>query len=148
MSMQSQEKNMRRLADLLSRDLGYIWGERENGPNGDKKMFLNTGKTFLRALAKDLGFVEYKVSANPGGIAVSGECTLIGMWPGGNSGLYVQLSQPCYQKENALLYRTVRHINDYSGGRNQYITRRELKTLSYSQLMNRLADGICDERAA
>ena len=49
MSVQSQEKNMRKLADLLSRDLSYIWGERESGPNGDKKVFLNTGKTFLRA---------------------------------------------------------------------------------------------------
>ena len=47
MSVQSQEKNMRQLADLLSRDLSYIWGERENGPNGDKKVFLKTGKTFL-----------------------------------------------------------------------------------------------------
>lgn len=47
MSVQSQEKNMRKLAELLSHDLGYIWGERESGPNGDKKTFLKTGKTFL-----------------------------------------------------------------------------------------------------
>ena len=45
---------MRKLAELLSHDLGYIWGEKEGGPNGDKKVFLNTGKAFLRALAKDL----------------------------------------------------------------------------------------------
>ncbi len=79
MSVQSQEKNMRKLANLLSRDLSYIWGERESGPKGDKKVFLNTGKTFLRALAKDLGLKEYNVSANPGGIAVSGDCSLIGV---------------------------------------------------------------------
>ena len=79
MSVQSQEKNMRKLAGLLSHDLSYIWGEREGGPNGDKKVFLNTGKTFLRALAKDLGLVEYKVSDCPGGIAVPGECSLIGL---------------------------------------------------------------------
>ena len=146
MSVKSQETNMRRLAGLLSQDLGYIWGEREAGPSGAKKTFLNLGKVFLRALAKDLAFMEYKVSANPGGIAVSGDCSLIGMWA--DSGLYVQLSQPCYQKENVLLYRTVCHIKDYSGGRNQYITRWELESLSYKQFLDRLADGICHERAA
>lgn len=37
MSIQSQENRMRKLARLLSSDLGYIWGERESGPNGAKK---------------------------------------------------------------------------------------------------------------
>lgn len=146
MAVKSQERNMRKLADLLGRDLGYIWGNREGGPNGDKKVFLNTGKTFLRALAKDLGFVESKVSANPGGIAVSGDCSLIGMWE--HSGLYINIGQLCCDRERVMYYRTVRHIKDYSGGRNQYITRRELETLSYSQLLNLLADGVHDERAA
>ena len=92
MSHKSQEKNMRKLADLLGRDLSYIWGERESGPNGDKKVFLNTGKTFLQALSKDLGLQEVSVSSNPGGIAVSGESTLMGMWQ--TNGLYVQFSSP------------------------------------------------------
>lgn len=146
MLVKSQEANMRKLARLLGRDLSYLWGACECGPNGDKKVFLNTGRAFLRALAKDLIFAEYKVSVNPGGIAVSGDCSLIGMWA--DSGLYVQLSQPCCQRENVLLYRTVCHIKDYSGGRNQYITRRELESLSYGQFLDRLADGICHERAA
>ena len=90
MSHKSQEKNMRKLAGLLGRDLSYIWGEREGGPNGDKKVFLNTGKVFLRALAKDLGLQDVSVTSNPGGIAVSGGCTLMGMWQ--TNGLYVQLS--------------------------------------------------------
>lgn len=55
MSMKSQENNMRRLAILLKQNLSYIGGERECGPNGAKKAFLNLGKVFLRALAKDLG---------------------------------------------------------------------------------------------
>lgn len=148
MSVKSQEKNMRKLADLLGRNLGYIWGEREGGPNGDKKVFLNTGKAFLRALARDLGFTEFDVSANPAGIAVSGDCSLIGMWAGGNSGLYINIGQLCCDRERVMYYRTVRHIKDYSGGHNQFVTRRELETLSCGQLLNRLADGICDERAA
>ena len=74
MSVKSQESNMRRLSMLLSHDLSFIGGERECGPNGSKKAFLNTGKAFLRALARDLGLHDVTVSANSGGIAVSGEC--------------------------------------------------------------------------
>lgn len=80
MSNKSQELNMRRLAALLSQDLSYIGGERECGPNGAKRTFLNVGKTFLRALAKDLCLHDVTVRSNAGGIAVSGECCLYGMW--------------------------------------------------------------------
>ena len=76
MSIKSQEGHMRQLALLLTTDLGCIFGERESGPNGSKKAFLNVGKVFLRALAKDLGLHEVTVSANSGGIAVSGTCSL------------------------------------------------------------------------
>ena len=120
MSHKSQEKNMRKLAGLLSQDLSYIWGERESGPNGAKKQFLSTGRTFLRELGKDLGLRDAKASARPGGIAVSGDCTLIGMWQ--TNGLYVQLSQPCFDRERVLLYRTIRHSRDYTGGRDPYLT--------------------------
>ena len=34
MSIKSQEANMRKLAGLLSQNLSYVRGERENGPNG------------------------------------------------------------------------------------------------------------------
>lgn len=150
MSVKSQEYNMRKLADLLSHDLSYIWGEREGGPNGGKKEFLNTGKVFLRALAKDLGLQEYKVSADPGGIAVCGECSLIGMWNG--NGIYIMVTQSCFAMESMVLYREVRYIRDYSGGRNRFLPRDGLKTMSYSQLLNVFRtlrkDGVPDERAA
>ncbi len=150
MSLKSQEANMRKLADLLSRDLSYIWGERESGPNGDKKEFLNTGKAFLRTMAKDLGLLEYKVSANPGGIAVCGECTLIGMWNGG--GIYIMVTQSCFAMESMVLYREVRNIKDYSGGRNRFLPRDGLKTMSYGQLLDVFRmlrkDGIRYEWAA
>jgi len=137
MSHRSQEKNMRKLADLLGRNLSYIWGERESGPNGDKKVFLDTGRVFLRALGKDLGLRESTVSANPGGIAVSGDCSLIGMWQG--NGLYVQLSQPCCDRERVMLYRTVRHSRDYTGGHDLYLARRDLEEMAYSDLLCVLA---------
>lgn len=137
MSVKSQETNMRRLADLLSQDLGYIGGERECGPNGAKKTFLNLGKVFLRALAKDLGLRDARITSNPAGIAVSGDCSLIGMWE--NGGIYIQLSQPCYDKKRVLLYRTVRHTRDYTGGRNQFLTVDDLQKLSYPALLDRFS---------
>ncbi len=137
MSHKSQEKNMRRLAELLGQDLSYIWGENESGPNGAKKQFLNTGRTFLRALGKDLGLRDAEARSNPGGIAVSGESTLMGMWQ--TNGLYVQLSQLCCGGDNVLLYRSIRHSKDYTGGRNLYLTRRDLAEMSYPDLLFLLA---------
>lgn len=133
MSMQSQEKNMRKLADLLSRDLGYIHGERESGPNGDKKTFLKTGKTFLWNLSKDLKLCDSKTSTSPGGIAVSGECSLVGMWD--DVGICVQIGQPNYDRERVLLYRTVQSMDDRTGGQNHFLTLRDLQRMSYSQLL-------------
>ncbi len=137
MSLKSQETNMRRLAGLLSQDLSYIGGERECGPNGAKKTFLNLGKVFLRALSKDLGLRDTKVTSNPGGIAVSGECSLIGMWEG--NGIYIQLSRPCYDHKRVLLYRTVRHMKDYTGGHNNFLLVDDLRELSYSELLDILS---------
>ena len=135
MSFKSQEQNMRRLAALLSHNLSYVWGERESGPNGGKKIFLNLGKTFLRALAKDLGLRDVKVISNAGGIAVSGECYLYGMWE--ECGLFNCLEQPCVTQD-VLLFRSIRSLNDHQGGYNNYVTRSELATMSYQQLLNRL----------
>lgn len=137
MSHKSQEKNMRKLAELLGQDLSYIRGENESGPNGAKKQFLNTGWTFLRALGKDLGLRDAEARSDPGGIAVSGDCILIGMWQ--TNGLYVHLSQPCCDRERVLLYRTVRHSKDYTGGRSLYLTRRDLAEMSYPDLLFLLA---------
>lgn len=137
MSVKSQEANMRRLAGLLSRDLGYIWGENESGPNGDKKTFLNLGKVFLRALAKDLGLRDAKVTSSSGGIAVSGECSLIGMWEG--NGIYISLGQILSDRERVLLYRTARNIRDYSGGHNCFLTLDDLRNLSYPELLEQLS---------
>ena len=136
MSFQSQERSMRRLAELLSHDLGYIGGERESGPNGDKKVFLNVGKAFLRSLGKDLGLREVRVISNAGGIAVSGECYLNGMWEDG--GIHICIEQPSFMGENVLLYRTIRNMKDHKGGYNNFISRRELARMSYAELLERL----------
>lgn len=119
MSIQSQQKNMKTIYSLVSQNLGYIYGKRENGPNGAKKQFHTTSKAFLRALGNDLGFTEFKVTINSGGIAVSGEITLMGMWGDGN-GLYLQLFQSIKGNQD-FLFREIKNTKDYSGGRNQWL---------------------------
>ena len=156
MSVKSQESNMRRLSMLLSHDLSYAGANeavfhRACGPNGSKKAFLNTGKAFLRALARDLGLHDVTVSANSGGIAASGECTLIGMWE--TCGIYVCLYQSAGGGNDVLLYRTVRHCRDYKGGYNRFLSRRDLEGGSYVHLLETLSrlrkDRVDDnERAA
>lgn len=149
MSVKSQENNMRRLAELLGTNLSYIYGERESGPNGAKKTFLNVGKVFLRALAKDLELHDVKVSSNAAGIACSGECYLTGMWEDG--GIHICIEQPPFMSENVLLYRTVRNTRDHKGGYNHFIRRTELGTMNYPQLLERLGGlrrDVAYERAA
>lgn len=150
MSIKSQTNNMRRLAALLDFDLCDIHGKKECGPNGSKQVFLNVGKVFLRALARDLGLREVTVSSNAGGIVVSGDCSLIGMWESG--GLYVSISQHACGSGKVLLYRTVRHSRDYKGGYNHFITRHELEKWPYAHLLDVLCalrkDWEFDEQAA
>lgn len=137
MSVKSQENNMRRLADLLGQDLGYIWGEKESGPNGAKRTFLNVGRTFLRALAKDLGLRDAKITSNAAGIAVSGDCTLMGMWE--NGGIYVKIAQPTCGGELVLCYRTIRNLRDYSGGYNHWLRQEDLWDYSYDRLLSAIS---------
>lgn len=134
MSMQSQKKNMKIIHSLVSQNLGYIFGEHESGPNGAKKQFHTKSVAFLRALGRDLGFQECKVTNNYGGIAVSGEITLMGMWSGGN-GLYLQLSQSAMGWQS-FLYRQISHIKDYTGGRNQWLPVELFASGKYTELMD------------
>lgn len=130
---QKQEILMHRLGELLSHNLGYIYGERESGPNGEKKEFLDKGKRFLNQLGKDLNFTEMTVSKNPAGIAVSGEVTLMGMWGEGN-GLYIQLSEPCFGG-SCVLYRTIKHLKDYTGGYNNFLTTDYMRETEYCRMV-------------
>ena len=164
MSIKSQEGHMRQLALLLTTDLGCIFDERESGPNGSKKAFLNVGKVFLRALAKALAHhgqaaalnscsstaVAATGSANSGGIAVSGTCSLYGMWE--DRGIAVWIEQRLCADGKVLCYRTIRSSRDFKGGYNHFLTSSDLKTWSYPQLLETLSalrkDGCRYERAA
>lgn len=135
MSIKSQENNMRRIGELLGKDLSNIDGEKECGPNGDKKLFLHIGRVFLRALAKDLGLHNATVISNAAGLATSGECCLTGMW--GEGGVYVCLSQFTYGG-NAVLYRSVRNSRDHKGGCNHFLSYADFSRMSYTELLGGL----------
>lgn len=125
---------MKTIHGLVSQNLGYIFGERESGPNGAKKQFHTKTASFLRAFGRDLGFQECKVTNNYGGIAVSGEITLMGMWREGN-GLYLQLSQSAMGWQS-FLYRQISHMKDYTGGRNQWLPTELFASEKYAELMD------------
>jgi len=129
---------MKAIHNLVSQDLGYIFGDRESGPNGAKKVFHTKSKAFLRALGNDLGLKEFNVSNNYAGIAVSGEITLMGLWGDGN-GVYFQLSQSVMSQQS-FLYRHINHMKDYSGrgGRNQWMDSDLFATEDYEGLLGML----------
>ena len=84
--------------------------------------FEKLSKAALRELAKQLPFVESKVSFNKGGIAVSGDAHLMGMFENG-TGLYITINAP-WGGGNAMnfLYRTIKPMKDYTGGMNNYMS--------------------------
>lgn len=72
------------------------------------------GRKFLKELVSEVGIPAgtYDIRSNKGGMAVSGEVTLH------SERLYVQL----YENGNGveILFRTVRGLQDYSGGQNNF----------------------------
>ena len=137
MSIQTQKKNMRTIFQLISMELGYIYGENECGPNGAEKEFLSKSAAFLRTLGKDLDLKEMQVRTNPAGIAVSGDVTLHGMWNDG-SGIYFQINQPA-RPFNSFLYRSVKHMKDYTGGPNQWLPCDMFAGSGYEELIETLS---------
>jgi pyridoxal biosynthesis lyase PdxS len=105
-----QNKSLTKMAQIMStKDLSY----NEFG----KTEFKRTSTAALRQIAKDLGLKVCKASFNAGGIAVSGDATLMGLWQEGK-GIYVTISQGF--GGNRIMYRTITHMKDYTGGMNQW----------------------------
>ena len=136
MSVKTQEKHMQRLAVLVKQDLKYNFGPKESGFNGAKKEYLQTGKTFFRAMAKDLGFTQSKVYAMSGGIGVGGDVVLMGMWSEGN-GIYILLHENDFT--GCFMYRSIRHMKDYTGGHNRHLTHGSL-SWGYTALLERFLE--------
>ncbi len=132
MKLSAQEKRMGEIYNLLQQDLSYVYGERECGPNGIKKEFLQKAAAFLRQLGKDLGFTAKVIRSNPAGIAVSGEVTLYGAWSE-SGGLFFEITQSMGYP-HGLLYREIKHVEDSRGGHNQWLPLSILKNADYERL--------------
>ena len=133
MSLKTQTANMKALAELLSQDLGYIFGERESGPNGAKREFLTKGRAFLSALGRELGFAVQKVRTNKAGIAVSGEVTLRGLWEKGN-GIRVELTQDLIN-DDVLFFGPITGLNDHTHGFTVRLSLDRLRQANYASLL-------------
>lgn len=155
MSYKTQAANMKKLAELLSQDLGYIYGDRESGPNGAKRDFLIKGRVFMAALGKDLGLMEPEIRVNKAGIAVSGEIYLQGMWTK-QEGLHLWLEQPTIGN-NCICYRIItlkpdekktpnyhrvkgKEQKNYEHGHNNFIPISLLATGEYEALLDKLLE--------
>ena len=146
MSIRSQQQNMREISILVKQDLGYIYGDPEGRrPAGAKKMFLSKSQTLLRGLVKDLDFLEHKINTNPGGIAVSGEVSLYGMWSK-DKGIHIKIFQPIGQLTGCIMYRSISHIKDFTGGLNHYIRNDIFERADYNALLTtiRSMKGVAD----
>ena len=85
------------------------------------------GRKFLKELVSEVGIPNgtYDIRSNKAGIAVSGEVTLH------SERLYVQLSENGNGVE--ILFRTVRGLNDYTGGQNNFAGMAHLFTHSFER---------------
>jgi hypothetical protein len=106
--------NLRKLASLMTGK------ERPYYNESFKERFREIGTKALEELARVIGLKEYRVSFNPGGIAVSGDLILMGMWSEGN-GVYISMNKDFPGKPwGDVLYRSIKHMKDYTGGPNLY----------------------------
>ena len=100
-----------------------IDGYREDGKV--KATFGRLGKQAFKELAAYLGLKEYDVNFNKSGVAGSGDLTLMGMFSPGN-GIYISFSKDGFGP--GVLYRTIKHMKDYSGGTNNFFNESEFAT--------------------
>ena len=83
-----------------------------------KEKLHNIAEEFLKVLAASEGLTSVSIRRNPGGIAVSGEVTLL------SDLCYVQVSQAAFQQTRGglqVLIRGVRHLEDYEGLHNLWV---------------------------
>lgn len=85
-----------------------------------KQMFQQMGMKAMRRLASALKLKKFEVRFNAGGIAVSGDLTLHGMFDD-QIGVYITINKGLFSENGfSFLYRTVKGMEDYSGGSNNY----------------------------
>ena len=111
-------KNLRQLVYLMMSDEEGRYNEEF------KERFKAVGRKAMRELAtllelNEIGY-EIDIHFNPGGIAVSGDLTLMGMWSEGN-GVYITMNKDFPNTPwGQVLFRSIKHMKDYTGGPNNY----------------------------
>jgi hypothetical protein len=112
----STQAKLNKLVATLKTELSYNYD--------NKEAFKKAGLSAMRALAKEMGFTESRVSFNPGGIAVSGDHYIYGMFSEGE-GVMFTVSQGAFNN-HAGYCRHIKGLTDYSGGANVWIEHKEL----------------------
>lgn len=93
-----------------------------------KKSFKRLSKSFLKELSTRLNPKDCKISFNEGGIAVSGDATLMCMITE-DKGIYININQSMGSPR--FLYRTISHMKDYTGGHNNYISPSKMNDIDF-----------------
>lgn len=96
----------------------YLANQYSDWEDEFKASFSQKGKKMFRKLGQRLNLDPLVVSYNRAGVACSGDLLLMGMR--GNVGIYVSLNLDGLRP--GVLYRTIKHIKDYTGGGNCYFS--------------------------
>jgi hypothetical protein len=89
-----------------------------------KAEFIRLGKKFIKDVVAELknrGISQIESDYNRGGIAVSGEFTILGLYETGAGGFYIQLSLSSFSSDYGF-YRATKGLKDYTGGINRQIS--------------------------
>lgn len=86
-----------------------------------KKKFRSIGLKAMKELAEILDLKVYDAHFNPGGIAGSGDLRVMGMWDDAQ-GIYISMNKDFPNNSwGQVLYRTISHMKDFTGGSNNYL---------------------------
>ncbi len=108
-------ENLKKLARLMLSEESGSYNE------AFKTKFRLIGKKAMKELARLLELLPFDIQFNPGGIAVSGDLRLMGMWSEGN-GVYICMNKNVPNTPyGQILYRTIKHMKDFAGGPNQWM---------------------------
>lgn len=108
-------ENLNRLARLMLSEESGSYNE------ALKTKLRLIGKKAMKELARLLELRPFDIQFNPGGVAVSGDLRLMGMWSEG-SGIYISMNKNLSNAPyGQILYRTIRHMKDFTGGSNQWM---------------------------
>ena len=114
---------------------------------GNKTAYEKASKSFLRQLLKDItAYIDStygitvensKIDFNPGGPAIAGDPTLY-LTTDNNSGICVYISETGFKARQPILWRTIKHMKDYTGGANNWQSVDE----PYAEIVKRLAAAL------